>query len=467
MTRKTLASAIFAFVSALAFASGSAQSELGIEIPELRFDPPAVEAFQLENGLNVFFYEDHSLPVVTIDLFVKSGELLVPPDKTGLAELCGTLMRSGGTLSTPPDQFDAELDFVAASLSSRADVESAIISLRVLRDHMEKCTGLMSQMIREPRFAEDKLEIARENMMEEIRRENDNPHNTVRREFYKRLFPDHPYGSSPTLSSVEKLSRQDILDHFTRTYGPEGSVLAISGDLSRAEAEDLVKRYFADWKSQASAATSIPEIRPSVPGIYHAQRDQAQTYFRFGHRGISMSDPNRYAVEVMNNILGSGGFLSRLVNAVRVERGLAYNVGSSFYSFKDAGAFYAYCQTKASTTCEAIDLMIEVIKKFQAEGPTQKELEVAKDAIINADVFSYATPQQVATERAGLEFFGFPADEAKARIDAIRRTTVEDVRRGANEFLRPDELIIIVVGDSAQFDRGLSSYGTVQEIDIN
>jgi len=447
------------------FAWTTAQNIDEIEIPNLKFEIPATEVFDLDNGIKVFFYEDHSLPVVSMDMLFKTGEILVPAEKAGLAELCGEILRTGGTESIPAEEFDQRLDFVGSRLSSSCNTEAAQVSLRTLREYAEECFLLTSKMLKEPAFSQEKLDIARENKLEEIRRENDDPHTIVRREFYRMIFPDHAYGRNPSSETVESITRLDLIDFYRTTYSPERCVIALSGDLTRVDAEVMMKQYFEGWKPDKTVEMEFPYIEEEKSGLFFIQKDMNQSYFRIGHQGIGRANPERFAVEVMNQILGVG-FTSRLTSRIRVEEGLAYSVGSNFYQMDSTGSFYAYCQTRGEKTAEAISLMIQEIQQLIDGGVTAEELETAKNSIINSDIFNYATPQQVAVAKASLDFYGMPPDGAEKRIEKIRGVTRKDVSRVAKRYIHPDQFTIIVVGNEELFDRPLDEFGPVTRIEL-
>jgi len=463
MKRMTI---ILGFAIMVLCAVATAQDIKSLDIPDLTFKIPDVARFELDNGLIVYFYEDHSLPVVALDAGFKVGGVYVPAEKTGLAELCGSVMRTGGTASTPPDDFDQKLDFVGATLESSVGAEMGTVSLRTLKKDVDLGLELMAEMLMEPRFDQEKLDIAVENQLERIRRENDNPNLITRREFYKLLFPDHPYGWSASKVTVSSITRDDLIDFHKTFYHPNNCIIAISGDLTQQEAQDLLTKYLGGWKKSDAPLPPFPEIKAPEKGVFYVHKDLNQTYFRIGHPGISRFNPDRYSVEVMNFILGGGGFLSRLSSKIRVEEGLAYSVGSNFYQMDHSGSFYAACQTKGETTAKAIDLMIAEIRRLIDGGVTEQELETAKSSILNSDIFSYSTPQQIAQQQALVEFYGYPPDQLTKRIEAIKAVTVDDVKMAAQKYLHPDDLIIIAVGNQDLFDKPLSTFGSVKSIDI-
>ncbi len=443
-----------------------AQDYKSLKIDELEFTPPDVERFELDNGLVVYFYEDHSLPLVALDATFHLGEIDVPVAQTGLADLCGTLIRTGGTDTTPPDDFNQQLDFVGASLISTAGTESGTVQLRVLRKDFDPGMRLLSEMLTQPRFDQEKFEIAVENKIEGIKRENDNSNLITRREFYKLLFPGHPYGASATTETVANITRDDLVSFHAEHYHPDNCIIALSGDLTLDDAKTFVEKYLENWKRSNGRKPDYPPIPDYKPGVYYVHKDQNQTFLRIGHPGISIKNPDRHKVMVMNFILGGGGFVSRLSNKIRVQEGLAYTVGSNFYQMNESGSFYCYCQTKSETTVRTIEMMIDEIRKFIADGITENELEVAKNSIVNSEIFEYATPHQIATQQASFEFNGYPADYGTERIKAIKAVTVDDVKQMAEKYLHPDSLIIIAVGNRELFDKPLSELGEVTEIPL-
>lgn len=463
---KILASLVIVLGLLAAFMPVYAQDYKSLEISELEFEVPEVDRFELDNGLVVYFYEDHSLPVVALDATFRLGEIYVPAEKAGLAELCGSVLRTGGSIATAPDDFDQMLDFVGASLGSSAGTESGTVNLRTLRKDFELGLRLMAEMLKDPRFDSEKFDIAVENTLEGIRRENDNPNLITRREFYKLLFPDHPYGRSATEATVSAITRDDLVSYHSKFYHPNNCIMALSGDLTRQQAEDLIRNYLSDWKRSDSALPDFPEIKAPATGTYYAFKDLNQSYFRIGHPGISRSNPDRHKVQVMNFVLGSGGFLSRMTNTIRVQEGLSYAVGSNFYEMDRSGSFYAYCQTKGEATAKAIELMIAEIEKLIADGITDKELETAKNSILNSDIFRYSTPHQIVAQQASLEFYGFPPDQLVKNIEEIKAVTKEDVKSVAAKYLHPENLIMIVVGKKDLFDKPLSTFGAVTDLEI-
>jgi len=443
-----------------------AQDYKSLKFDELEFKVPDVELLKLSNGIVVHFYEDHSLPLVAIDASFKAGEIFEPAELAGLSEICAVVLRSGGSKSIPANDLDQMLDFVGAQLNTYSTTEQASVQLRVLKKDIDLGMKLMSQVIVEPAFEQEKLDIALENKIEEIRRENDNPNVITRREFYRKLFPNHPYGRSATVANIQAIGRSDVVDFHAGIYRPDNCIMAVSGDLTKTELAELLNKYFTSWKAADGPLPAFPDLPDPAYGIYHVHKDINQTFFRIGHPGISKSNPDRYAVEVMNFILGGGGFLSRMMHKVRVEGGLAYNVGTNFYKMNHSGSFYAYCQTGPGTTAKAIDLMMQETRRMIEEDVTPEEVAVARNTILNTNVFQYATPHQIAAQQAQLELDGLPPDVLTKRIEAIRSVTVADIRRVAEKYLHPDKVIIVSVGNEETFDKPLSTYGHVTMIEV-
>jgi predicted Zn-dependent peptidase len=212
---------------------------------------------------------------------------------------------------------------------------------------------------------------------------------------------------------------------------------------------------------------AIPSIEENGSGgIFQINKDISQTNIRFGHIGIDNMNPDRHAIRVMNHILGGGGFTSRMMGRVRSDSGWAYSVGTRFTTAVQPGMFYASCQTKAETTSKALALMKWVVEDLVENGITNEELAIAKESILNSDVFQYVTPSQIVNRYAWLEYYGYPSDQLKKNVEAIRAVTKADIEAVARKYLHPDKLTILAVGPIDQFDAPLSGFGSVTTLEL-
>ena len=458
---------IFIFILLFSISFSQVKDPRTLKSQPIKFEPPSPLRFTLDNGMVVYFLEDHKLPVITMSALVKTGRIYEPEDKIGLARITGEVMRTGGTSSLTAEEVNEALDYIAATVESEIGLEQGKVTLDCLSKYLDQALKIYSEILKNPRFDQEKVNLEKEKSKEEIRRQNDRPEDIASREFGKLLYPDHPYGWMPTLKTIDNITKEDLVFFHQRFFHPNNVILAVSGDIAPDLLKDKLTKFFGNWEKKDFAPPPRPQVELSFKeNINYIFKDMNQTNIWIGHLGYKQDNPDRFAVYVMNFILGGGGFTSRLTSQIRVEQGLAYSVYSYFNKRKDLGGFFAICQTKGETTFKALSLMREVIKKLQGNGATEQELELAKDYIINSEVFRYSTPEKTVNQQAQLEFDGFPPDQMKKDIEEIKKVSLSDVQRAAKEYLHPDKMIILLVGNKDLFEKPLSELGETKEIKL-
>lgn len=439
---------------------------LFLQFPPLVFQPPEAERIVLDNGLVLYLLEDHSLPLFHLQALIKTGSMYDPEEKVGLARLTGQMLRDGGTERMDSETLNEALDFIAASLETSIGLEEGNATLSVLKKDIEYGLEIFADVLRRPVFAEKEFRVAQNRLLEEIRRENDNAGEIASREFRKQLYAQGPYGRFPTLETVSRIQREDLVAFHEQYFAPNHLILAIAGDFQRDMLLKKIEDLFADWQPKE---VSFPPFSPGNPPesrqVYYVEKDISQTQIRLGHFGIRRTNPDLFALRVMNYILGGGGFSSRLFREVRSERGLAYNVGSFFSeSIYVPGPFLAFAETKASTTFEVVSLITQAIERIRTEPVSDEELQTAKEALINRFVFAFDSSAEVVIRRAQVEYEGLPEDYLETYRDKIAAVTKADVLRVAQQYLHPDRLLLVLVGNEEQFDQPLETFGVVQRV---
>ncbi|MGE5693258.1 MAG: M16 family metallopeptidase [Candidatus Zixiibacteriota bacterium] len=426
-----------------------------------------VKKVTLVNGMTLYLYPDHSLPVFNVQAIVRTGEIYEPAEKAGLIRLCGTVMRSGGTKTLTPDSLNAELEFMAGSVETGIGTEQGSVSLNVLAKDIDRGLEIFADVLMNPEFRQDKLDLAKDQIKEQIRRRNDQPGSILAREFTSRIYPDHPYGRVLEWETVKKLTREDLINWHKTYFAPNNVMLGISGDFDAEKVVEKIKKVFARWEKKNINFPSIPKVadKPN-PGIYVVDKPNLnQTNLTMGHLGVDFTNPDIYALNVMNYILGGGGFTSRLTSRVRSDLGLAYSVGSQFNTgSRDLGTFAATCQTKTETTHKAAAEMLTVIKAMREAPVSEEELKTAKDAYINRFVFQFTSAGAVVGQLMGLDYFGRDPKFYNNYLDNVRKVTVDDVFRVAKTYLKPENLTMVVVGNVASFDADLSDLGSTTKV---
>lgn len=438
-----------------------------MSFPPLSFEVPKSQRTALPNGMVVYLLEDHELPLVSITAYVQTGSIYDPSDKTGLAGLTGSVMRTGGSEGLPPEEMDAELEQMASSVEAGISSDVGNVSMTTLTRNLDRTMQIFSQVLTKPAFREDRLNLAKKQTIEGLRRQNDNPKGIADRELRKALYAGHPLGAHPTIESITGIARDDLVAFHRRYFSPDRTILAVSGDITREELLKRLETLFAGWEKSAEPLPAIkPPSAETKPGILLAHKDVNQSAIRMGHLGIDKSSPDLYAIKVMDYILG-GGFTSRLTQEIRSNQGLAYSVGSYFdVGRRFVGTFVAQTETKSESTAKAIGLIRDIISGITKEPVTDQELDLAKNSIINTFIFGFAKPEAVVNQQARLEYYGYPNGYLENYRGNIAKVTKEDILAAARKHLRPDDLVMSVVGNDNAFDKPLSTFGKVIDIKL-
>ncbi|HEY6873615.1 MAG TPA: pitrilysin family protein [Geobacteraceae bacterium] len=449
-------------------APGQTANPRTMTFPPLKFEVPRSERAVLPNGLVIYLLEDHELPLVNMTAYVKAGSIYEPADRTGLAGITGAVMRSGGTAETPPEKLDAELEFMASQIESSIGTDSGNLSMATLAKNLDRTLELYGQVLMRPAFREDRVQIAVNKSVEALRRENDDPKGIADRELHMALYAGHPLGRHPSIGTVRKISRDDIAAFHRRYYHPNNIILAVSGDFRKEEMLARLTRLFGGWEKQNTDYPGVGEPAPAAkPETLFARKDVSQTVIRMGEMGIDKNNPDVYALRVMNYILG-GGFTSRLTQEIRSNQGLAYNVESEVnVGQRFIGTVTAETETKSESTVRTITLLRDIIAGMTAAPVTDRELSLAKDAIINSFIFGFTSPGVVVNQQARLEFYGYPKGYLDNYRDNIARVTRDDVLRVARTYLHPDRMVLVVVGNDKRFDKPLATLGPVRDIRLD
>jgi len=451
-------------ISIAAFAQ---QSPRDMQFAPLKFDPVEPTRFVTENGITVFFIEDHQLPVVTMKAHFKGGDIYDPSDKIGLAELTAKILRTGGAGQRTPDQVDFDLEFVGASVGSGSSEHSFDLSLRTLKKDIDLGMEILADIILEPKFDTAKVNLEKSVTKDQIRRQNDDPGDLTRRVFYQTVYGSHPYGQYPTLKSIDNITRSDLASCHKKYFSPDNCIMAVSGDLTEKELKELLREYFSNWKKTGIALPIMNEAVTSYkPGVYYVAKDINQANIRFGHLLMTDDNPDHYAFEIMNFALGGGGFSSRMTSQVRTTAGLAYSVGCYPLFRPLMGVHFSFCQTKAESMSQALRMMFDVINDVRSNGISAEEMDLAKESIINGYIFNFDTPASLVDAYAVNELRGFPADKIKTDLEKYRAVTLDKCNQVAKYYLNTENIVIVVTGDKELFDKPLNTFGQVNEVSL-
>ena len=430
----------------------------------LHYQIPQPERVVLDNGMVLYLLEDHEIPLIEMTALIRTGSVYDPPDRAGLAAITGEVMRTGGTSAMTPQALDESLEFMDAVITVSMESESGNASLSVLKKEFDPALAVFSQILLHPAFAPDRITIAKEQKISSLRQTDDNPQSFAFRKFKKLLYKNNPRGNLPTISSIKAIRREDLITFHKAFFSPDRIILGVSGDFSSPEMIDKIKQKFAGWKPFPHALPNIPNPQDSAAQpTFYLKKNVSQATIILGHLAPAKTSPDYYAFEVLDYILGGGGFSSRLTSEIRSNRGLAYSVGSFYRPEVAYGVFGAYCMTKSSTTHKALLLIIDIINRMK-DTANQTELVQAKESLINSFVFSYSSSIQIINQKMLLEYDHLPQDFMENFPSRIKAVTLQDLQRVAGLYLHPLQSIVLVVGDDKTFDVPLSNWGPVQEV---
>ena len=443
-----------------------------LKYPPLKYTPPKAADYRvkLANGIPAYFAPDKTLPLVTVTVLLRVGPDLDPAGKEGLAATMMHLLTRSGTKDLTAEQLEERLAFLGAQLESGmgggggmmglgsvpiSGAESRV-TLNLLSKDLDEGLGLLTDCLKGAAFQEDRLKLRKDQQLQEMKQRNDATSDLEEREWgFLMRGADHWTNRYPTEPSIKSLTRDDLVALRRRYVGPKDFVIAVSGDFDRAATVKKLDRAFAGWPGPGeNPGPPKPPAAPAAQGWYVVDKDVNQTRVSLGLRALDRYDRDFYAAQVMNFILGGGGFTSRLVNRIRSDEGLAYSVHSSF----EGGIYYpepwrTVFQTKARSTAFAISIALTEVARVRDSLVTPGELETAKSSFVEGFPARFPTAQAIAGALAAEELTGRYAKDPgyfsqyASRIGAV---TAQDVQRVARRLLDPGKMAFLLVGNAQE-----------------
>jgi zinc protease len=409
---------------------------------------PSVQKIALPNQLVLLVSEEHSLPMVTIQILIHSGSRQDPVGKEGLANLTSNSLLLG-TLKHSITALNEELDFMGASLDTSCSRDYAILSLRILKKDLYKGFNLLTEVLMQPTFPKNEIEKEIQRTLGAIKSSEQKPMEVAEKSFRKALFLGSPYGHpvEGTQDSLSKLTKEEVIQFYGTFYHPNNAIMSIVGDITIDDIKEKIIPRLTEWPASKIQKEEVVTRFAKGPEVVKIDRNISQANIILGQPGISRENPDYYALTVMNYILGGGGFASRLLEEIRNKRGLAYSVTSFFDAGKLPGSFQIVMQTKNPSAREAIDIALQQLKLILKERVSEKELEGAKKYFIGSFPMRFDTQMKLAGFLVQLEYYHLGLDYFDKYSSLINTVTSENMLRTAKKYLHPENYILVVVAN--------------------
>ena len=422
-----------------------------IEFQPLEYTPPRAADFRrmLSDGTIVYVAESHEFPLVNVSITFKGGGSLDPAATPGLASVMARMVREGGAGDMSPAMFDETLDFLATEMSVSAGNTFTTARMNSLSGNLDESLQLFVTMLRKPAFEKQRLEVVKARLLESLKQRNDNASSILAREWKAMLYGrNHFEASQPTASSVEAISREQLEAIHRQIIHPGNMIVAVSGDFAVEEMLEKLTKAFQGWERGAVAPDPKMPEAVLVPGLYHVQKEIPQGKVVLGKRGIVRDDPDAIPLLLLNEILGAGGFTSRLMQKVRSNEGLAYSVRSILSQrINYPGAFQATFESKNPTVALATKIVLGEIALIRQQPVTDEEIEVAKQGLIETFPRQFESKPTTLQVFVNDEWTNRPKDYWQTFREKVRSVTKDDLLRVAKKHLDPSQMAILVVGD--------------------
>jgi len=458
--------AAFAFVLVAAATTAAAQViDWPTERPpgalaarEVNFPPYQVRT--LANGLQVIAVSHHEQPAVSIRLILRAGGAQDPPDRPGVAYLAASLLDQG-TTTKDAEQIATTIDSIGGAIGAGAGSDLTFINAAVMKDSLGLALDLVSELARQPGFAPEEIDRQRQQILSGLKVSYDDPDYLAGVVFERLVYGFHPYGKpdSGTPESIAAITRNDLIAFHKRWFAPNNAILAIVGDVAADQAFAGAERAFGSWARVDLPAAKAEEPPPPTRRVVVVDRPgAAQTEIRVGNIALPRRHPDYLALDIAMKILGGEGG-NRLHRVLRSERGLTYGASADLNALKDTGDIVAETDTRSEKTAEALRLIVEEIVRLQRQRVSTRELSDAQEYLTGSFPLTIETPSAIALQVLNAIFYGLDLNELQTYRERVNAITVDDIQRVAQQYLRPDRLSIVLVGDASVFAKDLAGVG--------
>jgi zinc protease len=437
----------------------------GHTVAPLRLPPLTEET--LENGLTVITAHRTDLPLVALRLVIRSGAAYDPPGREGLAGLTGVMLRRGAGRRTA-DQIDDAIESIGGLMGVDVGYEATSIAVTVPSEHLETAVAVVSELAQRPLFPPKAFGLEKRRELAQLQQDFDDPSGVADRALSQFYFgKKHPFGHSPEgrLSSVRRLTRLDSVRFHRETYGPDRAILFVVGDVDPSAAAQLARKALGKWRGRSTTPLSIalPPTPVGTEVMLVDKPDATQAQVRLAAPGLPRKDPDYYAAVVANTILG-GGFTSRLVDEVRVNRGLSYSVSTRLAAMRLFGSINYSTFTRSETVKDILDVSLNVLSTFHDAGPKPEEVEKAKRYVIGLYPGRVESVDQLAEALASARLLDLPFSSIEEYREQVDNVTPEAAASVAKRFPTRAAAKIVVVGSAKKIRSQLDGFENVSVV---
>jgi zinc protease len=408
---------------------------------------PKIQHWQASSGAQVYFVENHDLPMLDVAVNFAAGDAYDAVDKIGVAGMTHGLLDAGAQ-GLSEDDISRKMADIGAQLGGSFDADRASISLRTLSSVAERDAALdiVSRVLQQPVFPETVLARNKSSLIAGLKEAETKPEHLSAKAFGKAVFGNHPYGWQTEVADVEKIQRADLEAFYRAHYNAKNAVVVMMGDLTRQQAEAIAQLFTANLP-QGGVTTTLPSVTAKISASeQRIAHPASQSHILIGTPGIARNDVDYFPLYVGNYILGGGGFVSRLMNEVREKRGMAYSVYSYFMPMQQPGAFQIGLQTKKEQADEALKVVRQTLDTFVTKGVTEKELQAAKDNIIGGFPLRIDSNKKILDYLSVIGFYHMPLtylDDFTKQVDAVTSKQIQDAFK---RRIDPQAMATIIVG---------------------
>jgi zinc protease len=431
-------------------------NRLNYEMPkqaeqEIKYNPPEADSWMLSNGIKVIFLQDDELPLLRATLYTRAGTLHLPEKDLVIASALGSLMKNAGAGTLSANQLDQKIEELSAGIATSIGTEFSSFAVSGLVSDTDELFQLFSDVVRRPRFEEDRIKLWKGQAKSGIDRRIEDPTTIATLSMAELLYPNHSLGHVSTKVDIEKVNKDSLKALHQALVVPQDSIFAISGAIDKSSVDKLIRKYFGDWKGTLLNGKIIEPNTPPKAGIYLIEQPLAQSTVIVAQRGLKRLSPEHYDVQLYNEIF-SNGFGSRLMQSLRVKQGLVYVADGGFSPDVVEGKNYVVLQTKPSSVVQALISTNLVTQELVDNKVSNIELVEAKKSISNSFVFKFATLSSLVNRYALLDLLKFPKDYDLNYLHNLNDVKQKNIQNIATKFMDSKNKIVIVVGNKEACD---------------